>query len=179
MSDCYIGEIRLLPYLRGAPEGWQACDGSLLSIANYATLYQLLGTVYGGDGQQTFGVPDLRSRVPVHQGAGRNLTPRSLGEVGGNESITLMSMQMGAHSHVPLASTTAATSNMPTGNLLAALPSTLNTGYYNPNPAQATPVTFPATMLQPAGQSQPHDNTAPTLTLQYCIAWTGIWPAQP
>jgi len=178
MSECYIGEIRLLPYMRGAPSGWQICDGSLLPISQYETLYTLLGTVYGGDGQQTFGVPDLRSRVPIHQGSGRGLTPHSLGEISGTESVTLMTQQMGPHAHTPLASTLPATSNSPSGNVLAAVPAALNDTFYNTAVAQSSPVIFPPTTLQPGGGSQAHDNTAPTLTMQYCIATVGIWPAQ-
>ena len=179
MSECYVGEIRLLPYQRGAPSGWQICDGTLLSIAEYEVLYTLLGTTYGGDGQNTFGVPDLRGRVPVHQGPGPGLTQRILGETAGEESVTLNSQQMGAHTHTPLASTAPATGSSPAGNVLAAVPAALNTAFYNPNPAESTPVAFPVTMLQPDGGSQAHDNTAPTLTLQYCIATMGIYPAQP
>ena len=179
MSECYVGEIRLLPYVRGAPSGWQICDGSLLAIADYEVLYNLLGTTYGGDGQQTFAVPDLRGRVPVHQGAGRGLSTRVLGELGGEESVTLLGTQMGPHTHMPLASTADATSNTPTANVLAALPAALNEVFYNRGIAGASPVPFPITTLQPSGGQQPHDNTAPTLTLQYCIAWQGIYPSQP
>ncbi|WP_428152139.1 phage tail protein [Brevundimonas sp.] len=179
MSECYVGEIRLLPYMRGAPSGWQVCDGSFLPINQYEVLYQLIGTTYGGDGQTTFAVPDLRSRVPVHQGTGRGLTPRALGETAGGESVTLMQSQMGPHAHMPLASTTPATGNSPANTVLAAIPATLNDTFFNPDAAQSSPVAFPATMIQPAGGSQPHDNTAPTLTMQYCIAWSGVYPAQP
>lgn len=178
MSECYVGEIRLLPYVRGAPSGWQICDGSLLSIAEYEVLYTLIGTTYGGDGQQTFAVPDLRGRVPVHQGTGRGLSTRMLGELAGEESLTLISTQMGPHAHMPLASTSEATSNMPAGNVLAAVPAALNDTFYNSNTAQATPVLFPPTTLQLGGGSQAHDNTAPTQTLQYCIAWVGVFPTQ-
>ncbi|WP_245317966.1 tail fiber protein [Ensifer sp. 1H6] len=88
------------------PTGWQACDGSLLSIAEYETLYTLIGTTYGGDGVSTFAVPDLRGRVPLHWGNGQGLTPRVLGQVGGSESVTLLSTQLPSHSH-PMFATTA------------------------------------------------------------------------
>lgn len=178
MSESYVGEIRILPYMRGAPNAWQVCDGSLLSIAEYQTLFMLLGTTYGGDGQATFAVPDLRSRVPVHQGSGRGLTPRSLGEVAGSETVTLTMQQMGQHAHTMLASTTAATSASPANNVLAAVAGAVNEVFYATSPAPNEGVAFPATMVMAAGSSQPHDNTAPALTMQYCISLYGIYPPQ-
>ena len=179
MGDCFIGEIRLLPYLRGAPSGWQICDGSLLQISGNEAMYQLLGTTYGGDGQSNFGVPDLRDRVPVHQGPGRGLTPRSLGQFGGSDSVTLNSQQMGPHGHFMLASTTAATSASPDKMVLAAVPTSLSEVFYANVGSQTSSAPFPTTMVQPSRRSQPHDNTAPTLTLQYCIATDGIYPTPP
>lgn len=179
MSDCYIGEIRILPYMRGAPTGWQVCDGSLLQISGNEALFQLLGTTYGGDGQTNFGVPDLRARVPVHQGQGTGLSARSLGQLAGDDSVTLNSQQMGQHGHFMLASTAAATSADPSKMVLAAVPTSLGETFYASDPGQAQTVNFPATMVQPSGGGQPHDNTAPTQTLQYCIATQGIFPTQP
>jgi microcystin-dependent protein len=179
MSDWYVGEIRILAYSRGAPSGWQLCDGSLLSISEYEVLYQLLGTTYGGDGQTSFGVPDLRGRVPVHQGNGRGLTPRPIGQLSGDESITLTTQQMGSHAHVLLASTDVGTSLAPSKFMLAAVPSSVNEPFYATSPAGAATAPFPATTVQVAGGNQPHDNTAPTLTLQYCIATVGVYPIQP
>ncbi|RZM33830.1 MAG: phage tail protein [Sphingomonas sp.] len=154
MSDWYIGEIRILPYSRGAPLGWQLCDGSLLAISEYDVLFVLLGNTYGGDGQTTFAVPDLRGRAPVHQGTGRGLT-------------TIMQ-----------ASTDVGTSVAPSQFVLAAVPPGLNDQFYAASPAGVTTVPFPISMVRPSGGNQPHDNTAPTLTLQYCIATTGIFPTQ-
>lgn len=179
MSEAYVGEIRILPYVRGAPNGWQVCDGSLLSIAEYETLFMLLGTTYGGDGQATFAVPDLRSRVPIHQGSGRGLTPHSLGEVAGSETVSLTMQQMGQHGHTMLASTAAGTSASPANTVLAAAAGVANEVFYAPSPAPNEGIDFPTTMVMAAGSSQPHDNTAPTLTMQYCISLYGIYPSQP
>lgn len=174
MSECYIGEIRLLPYRRGAPSGWQICDGSLLSISEYDALYQLLGTTYGGDGQSNFAVPDLRGRVPVHNGTGGGLSPRPPGMTAGTETVTLTMPQMGAHSHTALASTVAATSNSPQDTVMA----TASAPFYNIVPGNADVTSFPAMAVRPSGGDAPHDNTAPTLAMQYCIAWTGVWPTR-
>jgi len=179
MSEWYVGEIRILPYVRGAPSGWQICDGSLLSISNFEVLYQLLGTTYGGDGQTTFGVPDLRGRVPVHQGNGRGLTPRSPGQLSGDDAVTLTSQQMASHAHFLLASTDAGTSAAPAKFVLAALPSGGTEQFYAPTLEGATIAPFPTSTVAPAGGNQPHDNTAPTMTLQYCIATVGVYPTPP
>jgi len=177
MSTPFVGEIRQFGFPR-IPTGWQACDGSLLQIAQYDVLFNLLGTTYGGDGVTTFGVPDLRGQVPIHQGNGIGLTPRSPGQNGGQESVTLTTAQIPQHSHTWLATAGAATTATP-GNtvILAAVPApdtmyvTDTTGY------AATPLA--ATSVQPAGGSQPHDNMMPTLTVNICIATEGIYPAQP
>ncbi len=178
MSDWYIGEIRILPYSRGAPLGWQLCDGSLLAISEYDVLFVLLGNTYGGDGQTTFAVPDLRGRAPVHQGTGRGLTTRPLGELAGTETVTLLVSQMAQHAHFMQASTDVGTSVAPSQFVLAAVPPGLNDQFYAASPAGVTTVPFPISMVRPSGGNQPHDNTAPTLTLQYCIATTGIFPTQ-
>ncbi|MGA1799989.1 tail fiber protein [Sphingomonas sp. 4RDLI-65] len=178
MSTPYIGEIRILPYARGAPENWQGCDGSLLSIAEYDVLYQLIGTTYGGDGQSTFAVPDLRSRVPLHQGKGAGLTPRTMGEVGGVETVTLTTQQMGQHFHVMQASTVVGTTASPANTVLGAVGGVAEEVLYATSPAPADGVAFPATMVKTGGGSQSHDNTAPTLTLRYCISLYGVFPSQ-
>ena len=178
MSSSFIGEIRILPYMRGAPSGWQICDGSLLQISGNETLFQLLGVTYGGDGQTNFGVPDLRARVPVHQGQGAGLSPRNLGQVAGDDTVTLNTQQMGQHNHFLMASTADATSASPGAMVLAAVPSSLGDSFYATAPAQAPTVGFPATMVIPTGGNQPHDNTAPTQAMQYCIATDGIYPVQ-
>ena len=178
MSAPYIGEIRILPYSRGAPVDWQTCDGSLLSIADYEALFLVIGTTYGGDGQSTFAVPDLRGRVPVHQGTGRGLTSRTMGEVSGTETVTLLTAQMAPHTHAMLASTMTGTRASPANAVLAAIAGVAEEVLYATAPVPTDAVAFPATMVMTAGTNTPHDNTAPTLTLQYCIALSGLFPPQ-
>lgn len=174
MSEPFLGEIRMFGFSR-TPEGWQACDGSLLSIAQNDALYTLLGTTYGGDGVNTFGVPDLRGQIPVHQGAGTGLTPRVLGGFGGSESVTLTPNQIPAHTHGFSATTLAASAAAPGANL--------ELGAVSGDTLYATDLSVSSvgmspTCTTPDGGSQPHDNLMPTLTVQYCIATAGIFPQQ-
>lgn len=175
MSDPYIGEIRLFPYGRGAPSNWQLCDGSLLPISEYETLYTLLGTTYGGDGQNSFGVPDLRGRVPIHQGQGRGLSNYVLGQMSGTETVTLTTMQMPVHTHIAIASAGAGTSATAAGNLLATV---AGEPFYVDMDTGGTIYPLPTNSVAPSGGNQGHDNTAPTLPLNYCIAFNGVWPSQ-
>lgn len=177
MSTWYVGEIRILPYRRGAPDGWLVCDGSQQSVATYNDLFTLIGTTYGGDGATTFCLPDLRGRVPVHRGYGPGLTPRQIGSVGGAESISLQPIEMGQHTHSPFASTRTATSQSPAGAVLAGVEG--GATYYNTDPSQVSPVPFAGGTVVPIGGGVPHENMAPTLVLQYCIATNGVWPAKP
>lgn len=175
MSQPYIGEIRMFGFGR-TPNGWQACDGSLLPIAQYDALFALIGTTYGGDGQTTFAMPDLRGRLPVHQGQGPGLGYYVIGQVAGTETVTLLPTQMPAHTHGMLATSAAATSLSP-GNTL--LPGAVSGDVFYATDltgAIAAPMSAQSTTI--AGGSQPHDNTMPTLTVQYCIAWAGIFPSQ-
>jgi microcystin-dependent protein len=170
MSDPFIGEIRLFAS-NFAPQGWALCNGQLMSIAQNTALFALLGTMYGGNGQTTFALPDLRGRVPVHQGQGPGLTSRTQGEVSGSETVTLLSSQMPAHSHALRASTVAATGSTPAGALLGA--TTVNS-YDN----SAAGVAMAAGAIGNTGGAQPHDNMAPTLALNYIIALFGIFPSR-
>ncbi|WP_312083889.1 tail fiber protein [Brevundimonas sp.] len=176
MSDQFVGEIRWFPYLRGVPNGWQTCDGSLMRIADYEILYTLLGVQYGGDGVNTFGVPDLRGRLPIHQGQGQGLTPRLPAQMFGTEGVTLQSNQLGGHTHLLVASSAAATTTSPGGNLPAALAS--GDTLYVSGTAGTTPGSITNTAVQPNGGNQAHENRAPTLTLRAAIAWTGQFPTQ-
>jgi microcystin-dependent protein len=177
MSTPYIGEIRMFSFgARGAPNGWQACDGSLLSIAEYDAFYALIGTTYGGDGQVTFGVPDLRGRLPIHQGTGPGLSTYVIGQKAGSETVTVLQTQMPAHTHTMAATSAAATAVTPGTALLPGAVSG-DTFYVN-NIAGNVAAPMSAQMLTVAGGSQPHENTMPTLTVQYCIATQGIFPSQ-
>ena len=173
MSTPYIGEIRLFGFSR-VPNGWQACDGSLLPIAQYDVLFALVGTTYGGDGQTTFAVPDLRGRVPLHQGQGTGLTQRIMGEVAGVENVTLLPAQMPAHTHGLVATTLAANATTP-GNAVE-LGSLSGDTMYATDLAVNSITTNPSTTG--TGGTQPHDNVMPTLTVQFCIAYEGIFPSQ-
>jgi microcystin-dependent protein len=176
MSEPYVGEIRLYPYPRGAPQGWHNCDGSLLAISEYEVLFTLLGTAYGGDGMTSFALPDLRGRVPIHQGTGPGLSTYILGEVSGSETVTLSINQMPRHIHMVMASTQAASTSSPSNVLLAA--AFPNDGFYASTVTGATSANLIASAVGPDGNNQPHENCAPTLTLNYCIALYGIYPSQ-
>ena len=169
MSDPYLGEIRLFAG-NFAPVNWALCQGQLLSIAENDALYNLIGTTYGGDGQSIFALPDLRGRVPVHQGQGPGLSQRTMGALVGTESVTLTTGQLPAHTHPLHATTAAATITTPAGALLA----TTTADSYGPGPA-TTPMAAGA--VGPAGGAQPHDNMAPTLTVNYIISLVGIYPS--
>ncbi len=174
MSTPFIGEIRMFGFGR-TPQGWQACDGSLLQISEYEPLYLLLGTTYGGNGSNTFGVPDLRGRLPIHQGQGPGLNNYVLGQRAGTETVTLIDLQMPAHTHTAQATTAAATAPTPAG----LVPGAVNGGlFYVSDVTGATQVAMSVQSSSFAGGSQPHDNVMPTLTVQYCIATTGIFPQQ-
>lgn len=174
MSTPFVGEIRMFGFGR-VPNGWFACDGSLKSIAEYEVLYVLIGTTYGGDGVSTFAVPDLRGRLPIHQGTGPGLSPRVIGQIAGTEAVTLLSSQMPAHTHTVLVSSAAATSPSPGSNQMLAAIS--GDGLYATEVAGGPIATHPQTVTA-AGGNQHHDNTMPTLAVSFCIAWAGIFPSQ-
>lgn len=173
MSDPYIGEIRMFGG-NFAPFGWLMCNGATLAISNYDTLYSLLGTTYGGDGQTTFAVPNLQSRVPVHQGNGPGGAVR-LGQTGGAETVTITSMTMPAHTHQATASTAQASATAPSASVLpgsSALATVLPYGTDNPQ-----------TSLSPAStntaySSGAHNNIQPYLAINFIIATEGIYPSQ-
>lgn len=156
-----------------APRGWAFCQGQLLPIAQYSALFTILGTTYGGDGQTTFALPDLRGRVPIHPGQGPGLSNRSLGERGGSETITLNVSQMPAHNHTLNAVTETGTVGAPAGASLAA------TGALDPEyRIGGTGVGMAASSIGVAGGSQPHTNMQPYLALNYIICLEGLYPSQ-
>lgn len=173
MSTPYIGEIRLFGFSR-TPSGWQPCDGSVLPISQYDALFSLVGTTYGGDGQNTFAVPDLRGQIPLHQGQGTGLTMRTIGERAGVESVTLLTPQMPGHVHGLATTTLAANATAPAG--------TVELGAISGDTLYATDINVGSVATGPsttaAGNTQPHDNLMPTLTVQFCIALDGIYPPQ-
>ena len=165
MSDQYIGEIRTVPYTF-APVGWLFCDGSLQNISTYEALYALIGTTYGGDGQTTFGLPDFRGRVPMHQGPGF-----SPGSQPGSETVTLNANQLGLHSHPFYASNSNGTLDDPTGNYLAG---SGMEGYYTADTSAVAALNV-LSML-PSGGSGAHNNMMPFQCVNFIIATEGIYP---
>lgn len=165
MAQPYVGEIRMFAG-NFAPAGWMFCDGQLLPISENETLFQLIGTTYGGDGQSTFALPDLRGRLPIHQGNGFILA-----ETGGVEEITLTVPQIPAHTHSVLASTNVAQDTNPNGKLLGQTGSGLayiqDTADTNLSPNAMAPV----------GGSQPHTNFQPYLCVDFIISLFGIFPS--
>jgi microcystin-dependent protein len=176
MTTPYLGEIRLFGFPR-IPQGWLPCDGRMLPISGYDALYALLGTTYGGDGVNTFAIPDLQGRVPIHQGTGQGLTPRVMGQLSGTEQVTLNAQQMPMHTHAMFATTNGASTTAPgTGVMPGAL--TGSDTMYASDLTGATSFTMANNAVTPQGGSQPHDNTMPTLTVSYCIATAGVFPTQ-
>jgi microcystin-dependent protein len=168
MSERYVGEIRIFGG-KYAPKDWAFCDGSLLSIAENQVLYMLLGNNYGGDGVQTFGLPDLRGRTPIHGGAGSGYV---LGQIGGYEKISLTSQHIPAHTHLVAAKAESSDSATPQNNYFGLSNVALN--YVNGDPK----ATMAANAMSPYGGSQSHDNMMPFFTLNYIIALNGIFPSQ-
>jgi microcystin-dependent protein len=165
MAQPYVGEIRMFGG-NFAPAGWMFCEGQLLPISENETLFQLMGTTYGGDGQSTFGLPDLRGRITVHQGGGFTLA-----ETGGAEEITVTTTQMPVHTHPFLATTTFGTDADPQNNVLAA--STATKIYRESNANKP----FSNQMVMPVGGSQPHTNFQPYLCVDFIISLFGIFPS--
>jgi microcystin-dependent protein len=173
MSQPYIGEIRMFAG-SFAPLGWAFCDGSVLPISENEALFVLIGTTYGGDGQETFALPDLRGRVPVHQGTSPAGTPRIVGESAGVEAVTLTQAQLPPHSHHPAASTQPGTSDDPTGRVWAAAADGTTRLYAT----AAVDTAMGAGSVGSTGGSQPHDNLMPFLGVSFIISLFGIFPTQ-
>jgi microcystin-dependent protein len=168
MAQPYVGEIRMFAG-NFQPAGWMFCEGQLLPISENETLFNLIGTTYGGDGQSTFALPDLRGRIPIHQGNGFILA-----ETGGAEEITLSVNQIPAHSHPLLASNDNATGNAPLNNVLAATTGATVSAYGTDTPI----ITINPQVVSPTGGSQPHSNFQPYLCVDFIISLFGIFPSQ-
>jgi microcystin-dependent protein len=164
MAEPFLSEIRIFSFVF-APKGWALCNGQLLPINQNQALFSLLGTTYGGDGRVNFALPDLRSRVPMHEGSGH-----TLGERGGEQAHTLSISELTQHSHVANASSSNGNTAFAVGHLLAAALN-LYTGVGNLT-------TLSPTSISTVGGSQPHENMEPYLTLNFCIALQGIFPSQ-
>jgi microcystin-dependent protein len=168
MSDQFIGEIRMVGF-NFAPYGWALCNGQTLAISQNTALFSLLGTYYGGDGVTTFQLPNLQSRVPLHQGQGVGLSPYVVGQNGGFESITLTSQQMPQHNHT-VATATTSSSNKPANNYWA---DAAGGNMYSAGPATGT---LNGQAMSYQGNGLPHSNLQPYLAVSFIIATQGIFP---
>lgn len=169
MSDAYIGEIRLFAG-DFAPIGWALCDGSLLSIAQYDVVFSLLGTTYGGDGVNTFALPDLRGRLPIGAGQGQGLSNRVIGEQIGVENVSLIASNTPAHTHAFKVGG-AASNTSPEGQV----PGTV-AGFNAYTASNTAPQALNADTVQASGGGAPHDNVMPSLALTHIICLEGIYP---
>jgi microcystin-dependent protein len=169
MGQPYVGEIRLFAG-NFAPAGWGFCDGSLQSISENETLFQLIGTTYGGDGQETFALPDLRSRVPVHMGTFGGTT-YVIGQSGGVEQVTLTQQQIPVHSHPAGCTDAAGNSSTPNGSIPAVNTTALAYGAIPPQ------VAMNPAIIGNAGGNQPHTNIQPFLCVSFIISFFGIFPS--
>jgi microcystin-dependent protein len=170
MSDPFLGEIRMFGG-NFAPLGWALCNGQLLPISQNSALFSLLGTTFGGNGQTTFGLPDLRGRVPVHAGQGPGLSSYNPGENGGVENVTLITTQMPAHNHTLNATNNDADNSHPQNNILAGASASIYTAS-----APTGPMSQQAIGL--SGGGQPHQNLQPFLCINFIIALQGIYPSR-
>jgi microcystin-dependent protein len=184
MAQPFVGQIIMFGG-NFAPSGWMTCSGQTLPIDQYETLFALIGTTYGGDGQQTFQLPDLQGRVPIHQGQGAGLSNYVIGQKAGGENVTLTTQQIPVHNHmVATVSGTPGNQNTPGSSVVLA---DEQSGIGNPNnpfayapfnsgsPAQ---VQLPNSAVGQSGGSQPHENRQPVLTIFFCIALFGVFPTQ-
>lgn len=171
MAQPYVGEIRMFAG-NFAPVGWAFCDGQLLPIAENETLFQLIGTTYGGDGEETFALPNLQSRVPLHMGTGPDGVTYPLSQMAGTEAETLTVQQIPVHTHALLATSSPGAQSGPAGQVLARDTGTDLYGSDSPY------VNMAAQAIGPAGGSQPHENVQPFLCINYIISLFGIFPSQ-
>lgn len=168
MAQPYVGEIRMFAG-NFAPAGWMFCEGQLLPISENETLFNLIGTTYGGDGRSTFALPDLRGRVPIHQGNGFILA-----ETGGVEQVTLTVQQIPIHTHAFLATNNQASAFAPANQTPGITQLASTTAYGIDNPL----VALPANAIGPSGGNQPHTNFQPYLCINFIISLFGIFPTQ-
>lgn len=168
MSESYLGEIRMFAG-NFAPRGWALCNGQLLSISENEALFTLLGTTYGGDGRNTFALPDLQGRIPIHPSSSY---PR--GSKGGAETVTLTVDNLPRHTHLPMANTTTAASNSPVNNVWSC------NSYQNfYNEANPPIISMSPNTLSTVGGNQPHNNMMPSTTISFIISLYGVFPPQP
>jgi microcystin-dependent protein len=176
MSTPFVAEIRIFP-LNFAPAGWALCNGQILPLSQNTALFSLLGTTYGGDGKSNFALPNLQGSAPMHPGQGPGLTLlHDLGEAGGSDTVSLLESEMPSHTHTMQAYAGRGT-NVKTPTSAVVLAESQGNVVYD---ASTTPplTAMSANMLGPAGGGQPHNNLMPYLTLNFCIALQGVYPAR-
>lgn len=175
MSEPFTGEIRMFGF-NFAPRNWAFCNGQLLPISQNSALFSLLGTMYGGDGRTTFGLPNLQSRVPVHQGTGPGLSNRQMGQTGGAETVTLTIPEMPSHTHnvQMMAESRPANSTDPTGTILATGP----TAYRSNTPAEDVAMDPNAVRQTSQGGNIGHQNMMPFQVVNFCVAMFGLYPSR-
>jgi microcystin-dependent protein len=170
MGTSFVGEIRMFGG-NFAPAGWAFCNGQLLDISQNSTLFNLIGTTYGGDGTTTFALPDLQGRLPVHQGTGAGLSNRVIGEKSGVETVTLITTQIPSHAHTALGQSATGNQPSPAGNVWAA-------SSLNQFSSSAANVAMNAASIGNSGGSQPHSNFMPYLCINFIISLFGIFPSR-
>lgn len=171
MSNPFVAEIRIYPF-NFAPKGWAFCDGQILPLSQNTALFSLLGTTYGGDGKSNFALPDLQGRAPMHPGQAPGLSLYDLGEAAGEDAVTLLQSEMAQHRHALNASAQPGEDPSPTQEALAR---SVGASLYQSN-SSGNLVTLDASAISQVGQSQPHNNRQPYLTLNFCIALQGVFP---
>lgn len=187
MSEPFIGQILLFAG-NFAPRGYAFCQGQILSINSNQSLFSLLGTQYGGDGRSTFGLPDLRGRVPISMGTGAGLSQRNIGQKGGSEQVALTAAEMPSHQHAEGASTLSAelvadAANTATESVpdpARVLSKLANVNFYSSSDANLEPIVGPSisSTIGDAGLGQSHENRQPLIAIHYIIALTGIFPSR-
>ncbi len=174
MTSPFVAEIRIFGF-NFAPKGWAQCDGQIMSISQNTALFSLLGTTYGGNGTSNFALPNLQGSTPIQAGQGAGLSLRDLGEVGGEQTVTLLETEMPAHTHSVNAASVSASANDPTGDVWAAT-TIARQGVNTYGTTGGATMGFNALNL--AGGDQPHNNMMPYITLNFCIALQGVFPAR-
>lgn len=177
MSAPFVAEIRILA-CNFAPKGWAMCNGQILPISQNTALFSLLGTFYGGDGKSTFALPNLQGSAPMHQGDGPGLSQHFLGEQSGVQHVTLITTEMPAHTHTVGCDSGTGSNSVPTSGMWAATGRGRPQVYSSNAPGSAGTVSMNPLALSVTGGSQPHNNMPPYLTLNFCIALQGIFPAR-
>jgi len=179
MAMPYVGQILMFAG-NFAPAGWMTCSGQTIPISENETLFNLIGTTYGGDGQSTFKLPDLQGRLPIHMGTGGGLSNYQIGQSGGMEEVTLTTQQIPAHNHMAVTNSAQGSTAVPSASTIL---SSQNIGNGNNTPnvygafASGTSVTLPPTTIQNTGGSQPHNNIQPVTAVTYIISLFGVFPS--